>query len=143
MVSSDITYSLQGGRRIQSYRHSGGIKQDHVQSAGGEEYSTEINMYPLQTSNDITYSLQERREHSSHIHVLHTSKERARTSCRRVTINAAVRSTFCRHQTRDHVQAAGGAQCSSQISIMQTSNDITYSLQEGGQCSSQIDILEV
>jgi len=78
--------------------------------------------------------LQEGGETSSQIDILQVSK-RSCTICRRE--NAAVRLTFCRHQKRDHVLSAGDEECSGEIDILGTSNEIAYFLEERQEPSSQ------
>lgn len=54
----------------------------------------------------------------------------------------AVRPTFCRHLKSGHVRSAGRQEHSSQIHILQTTNDFTYDLQRG-QYRNQIHIPDI
>ena len=87
----------------QSDQHSVGINRHHIQSAGGGECSSQINT--LEVSKQIMYNLQER-ECRSQIDIVEISNEI--TYILKEGKNAALRSTFCRHQKRDYIQSAGG-----------------------------------
>ena len=87
----------------QSDRHSAVIKRDHVRPAGGKR--TQRQIYILQSSNEITYALQEGGERSVRSKLC-SHQTKSRTACRRGRmLQSDRRSAVIK---RDHVRPAGG-----------------------------------
>ena len=130
--SNEIAYDLQEGEcSVRSTLCSHHTRSRTGCRRGGKEQS-QIDI--IQISKEITYFLRERGEYNGVRSTFCSYQTRLRTICRREE-NAAESDRHYAVIKRDYVRSAGGRRMQRQIDIMQSSNEITYALQEGGECS--------